>query len=328
MAKVIITGCAGFIGSNLAERLLSEGHSVEGIDNFSYGSPENMQPFAGHKNFTFLEEDLCNTSWMEKLNGEILVHLASQKIPRYSSALRTLEENAFMVKNSIKKCIQDKIKLVFASTSDVYGKNTQYPFSEEHDLVMGPTTIKRWSYAISKMYTEHLIQAYAEEQDLKYTIMRFFGSYGPNQNTTWWGGPQAVFIQNLLEGKPLEIHGTGKQTRTFTFVKDTVEGIMKCIFHPESTNDIFNIASEPNSEITIEDLAKKIIELMNLSPDDKLKYIPYSTFGKYEDVQRRVPDINKIKTQLGFAPQFDLDQGLLETIEWQKARYKSSKVLS
>ena len=153
--------------------------------------------------------------------------------------------------------------------------------------------------------------------------MRFFGSYGPNQNVTWWGGPQAVFIQNILEGKAIEIHGDGMQTRTFTYIDDTVQGIMKCVFEENSKNDIFNIASKPDEEICIKDLGYKIWYLMNEpGSEPNISFVPYSNFGKYEDVLRRVPDITKIKEKLGYKPLFSLDEGLRITIEWQKTIFK------
>jgi len=160
---------------------------------------------------------------------------------------------------------------------------------------------------------------------LPYTIMRFFGSYGPNQNTTWWGGPQAVFIQNILEGKTLEIHGDGLQTRTFTYIDDTIQGIIKCIFEPAAHNEIFNIASEPTEEVTIKDLAFliwKLIKGNQTEPDIKL--IPYQTFGNYEDVRRRVPSIEKIKDMLNFKPNYRLEEGLLKTIAWQTQLFKAN----
>ncbi|MBN8703029.1 MAG: NAD-dependent epimerase/dehydratase family protein [Bacteroidetes bacterium] len=316
--KVLITGVAGFVGSNLLKLLLTNGCEVVGVDNFSFGFRRNIEPFLTNKKFTFYEKDLRDIESLTKIKCDVIVHLASQKIPRYSTALCTLEDNASMLKNVINKCKKDKIKLVFASTSDVYGKNPILPYHEESDLLLGPTTVKRWAYALSKIYAEQLIIANNQEFDLEFTIMRFFGSYGVNQNTTWWGGPQSVFIQNILEDKPIEIHGDGSQTRTFTYVADTVQGVEKCIFHQNSKNEIFNIASEPTQEITILNLAKLIWKLMkDDSSAPNIKMIPYSTFGKYEDVMRRVPSIDKIKQKLDYEPKFNLEQGLTEAIKWQ-----------
>jgi len=319
MANIIVIGCAGFVGSNLSARLISEGHRVTGIDNLSYGSLKNIKSLESNSGFNFIESDARDYKSFQNCKGDILVHLASQKIPRYSSAFATLEDNSSMLKNAIRKCNEDKIKLVFASTSDVYGKNINLPYHEDSDLNLGPTTVKRWAYALSKIYGEHLIMANHDDYGLEYSIMRFFGSYGPNQNTTWWGGPQSVFIQNIIEGKPLELHGDGTQTRTFTYVDDTVEGVVKCMFHPASKNEIFNVANNPAEEISIKGLAEMIWGLMKGNNDaPRIRMIPYETFGKYEDVKRRVPCIDKIKNMLDYRPRVSLKEGLSATIEWQK----------
>lgn len=317
--KILITGVAGFIGSNLAEALLAKGHDVYGIDNLSYGELRNIEPFLTHEKFHFHSGDICNPFVIKEYKVDLVVHLASQKIPRYSSAFRTLDENQIMLRNIVAKCQADKSKLLFASTSDVYGKNKQVPFTEESDLVMGPPTVKRWAYAISKMYSEQTIVANHDEFDLNYTIVRFFGSYGPNQNLTWWGGPQSLFISRSARQEALEIHGDGLQTRTFTYIKDTVAALVLCIESNKSDNEIFNIASDPSEEITIAELGRLIWKLVNgdkIPP--QLNMIPYSSFGKYEDVQRRVPSIDKLISFFGYKPRYTLAEGLKETIEWQR----------
>ena len=327
--KTLITGVAGFVGSNLAKKVLEGGHTVVGIDNLSYGCMRNLDDIINHPNFTFIKDDVAHILEMKGLESDVTVHLASQKIPRYTSALRTIDENYEMLRKVVQKCLRDKSKIVFSSTSDVYGKNPNIPYHEESDLVLGPTTIKRWAYASSKIVGEQFIMANHDEYGLDYTIMRFFGSYGPNQNTTWWGGPQSVFIQNILEGKSVEIHGDGSQTRTFTFIDDLVQGIVKCMFEPNSVNNIYNIASNPDEEITIKELGNIIYRLMK--PDVKnpdITFIPYANFGKYEDVMRRVPDITKIKTELGYEPHYTLKTGLKKTIEWQKSLFEKTVVIS
>jgi len=317
--EVIITGVAGFIGSNLAKTLLEQKHKVIGIDDLSHGSLSNIKAIESNKNFTFLNENVKNESVLNKMKGDCIVHLASQKIPRYTSALITLDENSAMLKVVVKKCLKDKIKLVFASTSDIYGKNPDIPYKETSNILLGATTVKRWAYAISKIYSEQYIIANKDEYNLEYTIMRFFGSYGPNQNLTWWGGPQSVFIANALLNRPIEIHGDGLQTRTFTYVEDTIQGIMKCIFEEKAKNEIFNIANNPEEEITILGLGEMIWKLIHGEASKPLvNFIPYATFGNYEDVKRRVPDITKIKTMLGYNPGFSLAVGMAKTIEWQK----------
>jgi UDP-glucose 4-epimerase len=316
--KILVTGAAGFVGSNLCDALLTLGHEITGIDNFSYGRKDNMINFRDHENFTFIQGDLVDFKYIEDVEAEAVVHLASQKIPRYTNALRTLDENSKMLGNVIDKCIKDKSKIIFASTSDIYGKNPELPYHEESNSVLGPTTVKRWAYALSKLYGEHRIQAFHDEEGLEYTIMRFFGSYGPNQNMTWWGGPQSVFIQNIIDGKPIEIHGDGLQTRTFTYIEDTIQGIIKCVLEKNSKNEIFNIANEPDEEVTILDLAHIIWELMK-GKEEKidLTMIPYESFGKYEDVRKRVPSIDKIKSKLNYQPKFSLQEGMQKAIDWQ-----------
>ena len=317
--KILITGVAGFIGSNLSKCLLQRGHTVIGIDNLNYGFLRNTEAIKNHNNFKFFMGDIANPLILKDVKADIIVHLASQKIPRYTNALRTLEENYLMLRNVVHKCIMDKSKILFASTSDVYGKNPNVPFSENSDLVMGPTTVKRWAYALSKMYGEQYIIANHDEYDLKYTITRFFGSYGPNQNLTWWGGPQSVFIEKAFKKEPIDIHGDGLQTRTFTYVEDTVNALVACIENNKSDNEIFNTGPMDNAEISIKDLAILIWKLVNgKNSEPILNYIPYTTFGNYEDVMRRVPDITKLRTQLNFEPAWGLEQGLTETIKWQK----------
>lgn len=316
---ILITGAAGFIGSNLSKRLLHEGYRVIGVDNFSYGSKSNISDFADHPEFSFYERDVTIIDSLSDLKADILIHLASFKIPRYTNAYLTLEHNLLMLKNVVNFCVERKMKLIYASTSDVYGKNPKTPFNENSDLVLGPSTVKRWSYASSKIYGEQYIIASNEEFGLNYCIVRFFGSYGPNQNLTWWGGPQSGFITNALKKLPIEIHGDGLQTRTFTFIDDTVDALILCITNELSDKEIFNIGTEPDAEISILGLSTLIWKLVN--KDDQpplLNFIPYSAFGNYEDVMRRVPDIEKIKTKLNFKPKFDLPAGLKLTIEWQR----------
>lgn len=324
MKKILITGVAGFVGSNLAACLLEQGHEVFGIDNFSFGERTNMDGFIDHPAFSFREVDLASPEALEGLKVDSIVHLASHKIPRYTSAFETLATNNKMLNAVIEKAHADDSHLLFASTSDIYGKNPDLPYKETSNSVLGPTTVKRWAYATSKIYSEQLIQAWHQDFGLRYTIMRFFGSYGPNQNRTWWGGPQSVFIEKILEGQALEVHGDGQQTRTFTYIEDTVQGIARCVNQDEAVNDIFNIAGEPDTEICILDLAHLVAELMEENQPE-VKLIPYATFGNYEDVRRRVPCINKIKEKLGYRPKMPLREGLIKTIAWQRAMFEGER---
>jgi UDP-glucose 4-epimerase len=317
--EILITGVAGFIGSNLVIKLLEKGHKITGIDNLSYGLERNMLSFKKNPDFKFIYGDIANMSVLKNYKADVVVHLASQKIPRYTNALQTLDENFLMLRNVVNKCVLDKSKIVFTSTSDVYGKNPYIPFTEEHDFVIGSPLIKRWAYATSKIYGEQFIIANADEHALKYSIVRLFGSYGPNQNITWWGGPQSGFITKAINKEPMEIHGDGLQTRTFTYVDDTIDGIMNCILNEKSDQEIFNVGSKAEEEISIIDLARLVWRLVNgESITPQVQFVPYSNFGKYEDVMRRVPDISKLKSYFNYNPKVSLEEGLKRTIEWQK----------
>ena len=204
------------------------------------------------------------------------------------------------------------------------------PFNEEDDLIIGPSTVDRWSYAVSKLFDEHLSFAYQVEYDIPVVNMRLFGSYGPRHHLSWWGGPQSVFISQILNGEEITIHGDGKQTRSFTYATDTIDGIVAAIEKDEANGHIFNIGS--NYEITILNLANLINKLcnklFNSTNELKLKFIPYSSIAgkKYEDVRRRIPDITKAKNILGFEPKVKLEEGLTKSIKWQKQVRNSKKV--
>lgn len=316
--SVFITGAAGFIGSNLALALIDKGYQVIGFDNLSQGNMRNLAAINNHKNFRFIKGDVLNNADLLSVNEQIdaIYHLAAFKIPRYTDALDTLRVNAFGTDNVAQFAVAKNAHLIAASTSDVYGKNTAIPFNEECDSVIGAPTVKRWAYAISKMFDEQLLFAYHERHSIDVTLVRFFGGYGPHQHLSWWGGPQSVFIDAAISQKPIEIHGDGLQTRTFTYISDHVAGLVKMLETENSKNQLFNLGSF--EEISILDLAKKIWFLVNGSSDALINFIPYESFGKYEDVRRRLPDISKSRQLLSYEPLVSLDEGLKKTIEWQR----------
>ena len=327
MNKILVTGVAGFIGSNLAGSLLADGHHVVGVDNMSQGEPLNLQPLLAQSKFEMHMIDIRDEEALKRASAECstLVHLAAYKIPRYTDALDTLLINAIGSENVMKAAVAVGAKVVAASTSDVYGKNPDVPFNENSNLVIGNPDVKRWAYAISKMFEEQMMFAYNERHGIPVVPLRFFGGYGPNQNLTWWGGPQSVFINKALDDEEIEVHGDGQQTRSFTYVDDHITGITKTIMLDAANNLVFNLGN--TREISIFELAKLIWKLVRGEDSTpKIKLIPYSTFGKYEDVMRRIPDITRAKTILGFVPQVDLDDGLKRTIIWQIARRKQLNI--
>jgi len=318
--KILVTGVAGFIGSNLAIGLLARGHQVVGVDNMSQGEKLNVAGFESNPSYEFHEIDIRDRAAMlaAAQGCNVVVHLAAYKIPRYSDALETLQINAHGSESVLEAARQVSAKVVAASTSDVYGKNPAVPFTEESNLVIGNPDVKRWAYAISKMFEEQLLFAYKERFGTKVVAMRFFGGYGPHQNLSWWGGPQSVFIDAALDNKEIEVHGDGLQTRSFTYISDHVDGIIRCVEMEAADGLVFNLGN--TREITIIDLARMIWGLVRGKEEPKITLRPYSTFGKYEDVMRRVPDITRARTLLGFEPKVDLEAGLDTTIEWQIQR--------
>ena len=317
---VVVTGAAGFIGSNLSAELIQRGYTVRGIDNLSQGTELNVAALRPHPSFTLDRIDVRDEAGLGQAcdGASAIVHLAAYKIPRYSDALDTLTINAIGTMNVAEAARRHGARLIAASTSDVYGKNMELPFREDSDMVIGPPTVRRWAYAISKMYGEQLLLAFHERYGIDVVLLRFFGGYGPNQHRSWWGGPQAVFIDRALDQEPCEIHGDGQQTRSFTHVSDHVDGIIRAIENPAACNQVFNIGS--TREITIEALARLIWRLVRGEQEPKLTFIPYETFGRYEDVRRRVPDITLAQSLLGFQPAIDLETGLTATIRWQVER--------
>jgi UDP-glucose 4-epimerase len=317
---VVVTGAAGFIGSNLSAALLQRGYTVRGIDNLSQGTELNVAALLTHPAFRLDRVDVRDEAALDQPcdGASAIVHLAAYKIPRYSDALDTLTINAVGTMNVAHAARRHGARLIAASTSDVYGKNTALPFREDSDLVIGPPSVRRWSYAISKMYGEQLLFAVHERYGIDVVLLRFFGGYGPNQHLSWWGGPQAVFIDKALDDEPCEIHGDGQQSRSFTYVSDHVDGIIRAIEHPAARNQVFNIGS--TREITIEALARLIWRLVRGEQEPKLTFVPYETFGRYEDVRRRLPDIGLAQSLLGYDPRVDLETGLETTIRWQAER--------
>jgi UDP-glucose 4-epimerase len=318
--KILVTGVAGFLGSHLLDKLLASGHEVVGIDNLSMGKQDNISGNLHNKAFQFLQNDVTEPSTFQSLeqNFDCLVHLAAFKIPRYGQAIDTLRTNYKGIENALEFARQVGCKCVLASTSDVYGRNPKLPFREDDDSVLGSSKVARWSYAVSKLFDEHLAFAYQESFGFPVTVLRFFGSYGPRHHLSWWGGPQAVFIDAVLNDREIPIHGDGLQTRSFTYAGDTIEGIYAAIMKPQANGEIFNIGS--THEITILELARTIKRLSNAPGDLKLKFIPYESFTgrKYEDVRRRVPDVSRCERVLGVKAKVSLEAGLLRTIEWQR----------
>jgi nucleoside-diphosphate-sugar epimerase len=318
MNKVGVTGAAGFIGSHLCERLLAEGYEVVGVDDLSYGSIENVAPFLDDPKFRFEKLDCTRVTALRLAFAgcDAIMHLAAKKIPRFGGVVSTLEVNVGGAHAAAMAALALDADLIMTSTSDVYG-NAEPPFREDGDIVLGPSTTKRWSYAVSKLYDEHLGLALAEEQGLKVTILRLFNVYGPRNHLSWWGGPMVTFAEAVLDGEPMEIHGDGLQTRTFTYVTDTVEAFIRALETPESRGEIVNVGA--TATVSMIELAERIQTMLGVPLPLRATFVPYESLpGKYQDVRHRVPDITKAKALLGFEAQVGLDDGLRQTLAWHQ----------
>jgi UDP-glucose 4-epimerase len=314
---IIVSGAAGFIGSHLCDQLLNSGYRVTGIDNMSHGSINNLSGALHHPLFDFHHNDLAIFLQHYNHSADVIIHLASQKIPRYEGAYRTVDENISNTQSVIAYAKRHRCKILFASTSDVYGKNPATPYHEESDLIIGASTVKRWAYAASKIASEHLLLGAAEAFGLRVLIFRFFGSYGPRHHRSWWGGPQSVFIDQLLQQKALEIHGDGSQVRSFIFIDDLINGISKAL-ESDINRGIYNLCTAPDEAVNIKQLAEKISFLTMNKGLTEIKLVPYSEFGNYEDVMKRTGLYDKANRDFGFYPLVSLDEGLRKTIAWHK----------
>jgi UDP-glucose 4-epimerase len=291
------------------------------------GRIENIAEFQNDPRFTFKKGDITEPGVFDSVGAgfDCIVHLAAFKIPRYGKAIDTLKINYLGTDAVLEFARREKTKCVLASTSDVYGRNPKIPFSEEStDSVIGSSKSPRWAYAVSKLFDEHLGLAYQDAYGFPVVLLRFFGSYGPRQNLSWWGGPQSVFIDAVLNDKVIPIHGDGSQTRSFTYVSDTVDGIYASMVRTEANGQILNIGN--NEEITILELARKIKRLSKTPGELKVEMIPYESFagGRYEDVMRRVPDTTLSQKVLGVKARVGVDDGLARTIEWQREFTKAT----
>jgi UDP-glucose 4-epimerase len=324
--RVGVTGAAGFIGSHLCARLLDDGFDVVGVDDLSRGSVSNLERCLDDRGFQL---ELLDSNRRRELRSafegcDAIVHLAAMKIPRYGGALRTLELNVAGVKAAASVALAIDADLVLASTSDVYG-NAPVPLVEDGPIVLGPPTTRRWAYAASKLYDEHVVLALAEERGLRATILRLFNVYGPNNHLSWWGGPVVTFYEALLHGQTIEIHGDGRQVRTFTYVSDTVDGFMRALRTPEARGEIINVGA--SSPVTILELAGLIQLTLGIPQPLRARFLPYEALpGRYQDVRHRVPDITKARRLLGFTARVSLDDGLRRSLEWHRTLLNRQEV--
>lgn len=314
LPTILVSGAAGFIGSHLCKALVKGGYRVIGVDDLSKGDMYRLEEIYSVKNFSLIQGKIEEIGDFGLPQLDCMVHLASSKIPRYSSGWEVINVNLKSNSAVLDYCIQNNIRLLFASTSDVYGKNPNPPFSELHDCVLGSPDNKRWVYAASKLHMEHALFSAGRQLGLRFQIMRFFGCYGPDMANGWWGGPQSVFIEQALKGKPYEIHGDGTQVRSYVFIDDLVDAVVRLVKNTQLESGIWNICDGPDAAISVLELAKLIQEIVHPGNPAQLEFIPYSSFGNYEDVLFRSGTAEKAERLLGWKAGTSLSEGLIKTI--------------
>ncbi len=312
---ILITGGAGFIGSHLAERLIAQGHQVSALDNLSTGRLDNLRALSGNPAFELVEGDILDPGLVDALTrkADMVFHLAAAVGVKLimDEPSRSILTNVTGTENVLRAALADNTPVFLASTSEVYGKTASFPFREDSDLTLGATVNLRWSYACSKQLDEFLALAFHRERGLPVVILRFFNTTGPRQ-TGRYGMVLPNFVQNALYGKPLMVHGDGRQSRCFGHVLDVVEALVRLMDRPAAIGQVFNIGT--SEEITIGDLARRVIALTN-SPS-KIELIPYENVYPegFEDMDRRLPDVSKLQKLTGFKPERTLDQIITDII--------------
>jgi UDP-glucose 4-epimerase len=321
--RALITGGAGFIGSHLAERLLARGDEVIILDDLSTGSVENIRHLKTHERFQCVFDSIQNRMLLAELvdESEVVFHLAAAVGVRLivESPVRTIETNVNGTQLVLEAACRKK-KLVFtASTSEVYGKSEHVPFHEDADLVLGPTSIGRWSYAASKALDEFLSVAYWKERKQPVVIARLFNTVGPRQ-TGRYGMVLPNFVRQALDGSPITVYGSGKQSRCFCDVSDSVESILRLVGTNAAIGEVVNIGS--NHEITIDGLARQVRE--QAKSKSTIELIPYDQAYEpgFEDMPRRVPALEKLERLTGFRPSIPLTAIIDRVIAHQTSKRK------
>jgi len=323
-----VTGGAGFIGSHLCESLVKLGAEVVCFDNLSSGKRDYISSLLDRPNFQFIKGDSQSPSDVrEALAGvDVVFHLAAKVgVKRYvEDPLDVIKVNVYGTHNLLEAAVEADVKrFVFASTSEVYGKNPKVPLTEESDRILGPPLIDRWCYSSAKALDEHLCNSYFRRFELPVVILRYFNIYGPRQETSDYGGVVSIFIRRVLQDEPPLAHGDGTQTRSFTYVSDAVDATIRAASEKEAVGETFNLGSQ--RETTINELAEAVIKLTGKYGRLKPRHVPHKEFYGvwYEDISRRVPDITKAKKILMFEPKVTLEEGLRKTIEWYTQNLKT-----
>ena len=317
---VLITGGAGFIGSHLAERLVRDGHSVTALDDLSTGRLSNLSALQTTNQLRFVKGSVLDRDLVQEHvdAADVVFHMAAAVGVKLimEQPSQSILTNIGGTENVLRAAIPGKKLTFIASTSEVYGKATKFPFNEDDDLVIGATKNLRWSYAAAKQLDEFMALAYARDSALPVVVLRFFNTTGPRQ-TGRYGMVLPNFVQSALEGRPLMVHGTGTQSRCFGHVLDVVEALSRLMHLPAATGQVFNIGTD--QEVTIRGLAEQVIALTgSASPIQLIPYAEVYPVG-FEDMMRRLPDVSKLQAAIGFRPMRTLREIITDIIAEKKA---------
>lgn len=319
--NILVTGGAGFIGSNLTDYLVSIGDNVTVIDNLSTGSLDNIVHLQRLSNFKYVNDTILNEEVMDELTKEAdcIIHLAAAVGVKYvlENPLTSIETNIKGTEIVLNCANRHKKRVLIASTSEVYGKHMHAPLKEDDNLIYGPPSTMRWSYAAAKLVDEFTALAYHRTKKLEVIIFRCFNTIGPRQ-TGLYGMVVPRFIKQALRDEPITVYGDGTQTRTFTYVGDVVESLTRLMECDAAIGEIINIGGK--EEVSIKGLAERIKKLAN--SNSEIILVPYNkAYGKdFEDMMRRVPSLEKLEALIGYSPNTPLDETLKKTIEYFRTK--------
>ena len=314
--RILVTGGAGFIGSHLTDRLLTDGHQIKVLDDSSTGRAENLNQYKNNSNFDYVDGSVLDQDLLESEVKDVdyIFHLAAAVgvFNIVNHPLASLVTNIRGTENILEAAMTKNTPVFLSSSSEVYGKNTSDSLKESDDRILGSPTTLRWSYSEAKAIDETLAFAYWTEKKLPTRIVRFFNTVGPRQVGAY-GMVIPRFVSMALKNEPITIYGNGEQTRCFGHVYDVIDAVVSVAFSDKTIGKVINIGN--NFEISMNDLAKKIIE--ETGSTSEIRYVPYSeAYGDgFEDMERRVPNIDLIKSLTGWQPKRDLTQIIKDVAE-------------
>ena len=320
--RVLVTGGAGFIGSHLTDRLLSEGARVVVLDDLSTGRRQNLAAWPDDPRLTLVEGSVLDPATVDELveSCGLVFHLAAAVGVHYvvKDPVNAVLTNVRGTENVLASAHRLGVRVLLASTSEIYGRSEAIPFREDTDRLLGPTWVHRWSYSTAKAIDEHLAFAYSDK-GLRVSIVRYFNAFGPRIDEKGYGSVIARFATQALRGEPITVHGDGQQSRCFTYVSDTVEGTLLAATRDAALGGVFNIGNA--REVTIREIAERI--RTGLGSRSPVVLVPYETYYPkgFQDTRRRVPDVTRAAEVLGFRAGISLEEGLERTLQWCRTNY-------